>query len=81
MNVNDPENFVFTADSYEYGVQTRCGDDGEWKMVRSNRFHGWYPSEKSAKNAWAQLKASRGAWNPKYQFRPVRRAVSASEAY
>lgn len=64
---------------YEYGVQDKW--NGEWSMVHTNHFHGWYPSERSAKNALAQLRSTTLYGRPSlYEFRLVRRAVGEIEA-
>jgi hypothetical protein len=64
-------------DGYEYGVQIEY--KGEWKMVHTNHFHGWYPSEGSAKNALAQLKATRYGYRSNREYRLVRRPFGAVE--
>jgi hypothetical protein len=66
---------------YEYGVQ-RCRKDTNtpaWRMASTNHFDGWYPSEKSMKNALAQLRAVRWGREPFYQYRGVRRPVGEIE--
>jgi hypothetical protein len=62
---------------YEYGVQGNW--DGEWFMVHTNHFHGWYPSEKSAKNALAQLRAVRYGYRVNRDYRLVRRPYGEVE--
>ncbi len=69
-------------EGYEYGIQyrdTRFSE--EWKMVSTNHFHGWYPSEASRNNAIAQLRATRYGWKSMSEYRRVRRAVGPVEAY
>lgn len=53
MRVDGQE--VLAVEGHEYGVQISWNGEGDWTMVSTNHFHGWYPSEKSAKNALAQL--------------------------
>jgi len=75
------ESTHFPIDGYEYGVQYRYEGSQEWKMAVSNRFNGWYPSERSAKNALAQLKAPRWGYYSQntYEYRLVRRPFGATE--
>lgn len=64
-------------DGYEYGVQAEY--NGEWSMVHTNHFHGWYPSQSSAKNAVAQLRATRYSYRSNREYRLVRRPYGAVE--
>lgn len=64
---------------YEYGVQYYSDHYQEWKMAHTNHFHGWYPSEKSAKNALAQLRATRYGYRSNYEYRMVRRPFAQTE--
>lgn len=66
---------VFAVEDYEYGVQyyAKNFNPPVWRLATTNHFRGWYPTEKSAKNALAQLRA------PIYEFRLVRRAVGVTE--
>jgi len=66
-------------EGYEYGVQYFCKFDDMWKMCHTNHFHGWYPSRGSARNALAQLKATRYGRRSDYQFRLVKRPHGATE--
>lgn len=71
---------LFVIEDYEYGVQYKYGENTEWRMNVTNHFQGWYPSEKSAKNALAQVKAPRyGYYATTYEYRLVRRPVGRIE--
>jgi predicted Zn-dependent protease len=72
-----PEEAGFVVEDYEYGVQYLWRD--EWKMASTNHFNGWYPTEKSAKNALAQLRATRYGYKSLYEYRLVRRPVGKIE--
>lgn len=63
---------------YEYGVQDKW--NGEWSMVHTNHFHGWYPTKASANNALSQLRATRYGYRSNCEYRLVRRAVGEIEA-
>lgn len=76
MRVDGQE--VFAVEDYEYGVQSEW--NGEWSMVHTNHFHGWYPTKASANNALAQLRATRYGYRSDREFRLVRRAVGEIEA-
>lgn len=67
------------TEEFEYGIQYYSEYRQEWVMATTNHFHGWYPTEKSAKNALAQLRATRYGYRSNYEFRPVRRRVGAVE--
>lgn len=65
---------------YEYGIQYfEPNYYKDWRMAKTNHFHGWYPTEKSAKNACAQLKATRYGYRSDREFRLVRRPVGEIE--
>lgn len=64
-------------EGYEYGVQGEY--NGDWSMVITNHFQGWYPSRNSATNALAQLRATRYGWRSNRQYRLVRRPVGEVE--
>jgi len=72
-----PDEAGFQIDDYEYGVQIEY--KGEWKMVHTNHFHGWYPSKSSANNALAQLRATRYGYRSDREYRLVRRPYGAVE--
>lgn len=68
------------AEEYEYGVQYYEPQHHKtWRMASTNHFNGWYPSEKSAKNALAQLRATRWGYASSYEYRMVRRPVGEVE--
>lgn len=75
MKVDGQE--VFAVEDYEYGVQSEW--NGEWSMVHTNHFHGWYPSQASANNALAQLRATRYGYRSNLEYRLVRRPFGATE--
>lgn len=75
MRVDGQE--VFAVEDYEYGVQSEW--NGEWSMVHTNHFHGWYPSKASANNALAQLRAARYGYRSNREYRRVRRPYGAIE--
>lgn len=65
---------------YEYGVQYYEPQHyKDWRMASTNHFNGWYPSEKSAKNALAQLRTTRYGYQPSYEYRMIRRPVGEIE--
>lgn len=64
-------------EGYEYGVQIEW--NGEWSMVHTNHFHGWYPSKASANNALSQLRATRYGYPKNREYRLVRRPVGRVE--
>lgn len=72
-----PDEAGLHVDGYEYGVQVEY--NGEWRMVHTNHFHGWYPTQASANNALAQLRATRYGYRSTRQYRPVRRPFGAIE--
>jgi hypothetical protein len=74
-----PDELNHGIEGYEYGIQHHYGPTGEWKMTSTNHFDGWYPSEKSMKNALAQLRATRYGWKSGLIYRPVRRPVGVIE--
>jgi len=74
-----PDELVHGIEGYQYGVQYYAIHNQEWRMVRTNNFHGWYPGEKSMKNALAQLRATRYGWASQVEYRPVRRPVGVVE--
>lgn len=67
-------------EGYEYKVQI-LNRDGEWVNTWTNQFtsNEWYPSEKSAKNALAQLRTTRWGRENNSQYRLVRRPYGAVE--
>jgi hypothetical protein len=70
---------VVKVEDYEYGIQHYNTHKEEWVMTWTNHFEGWYPSEKSMRNALAQLQTPRYGRGPITQYRPVRRPVGAVE--
>lgn len=77
MGYTIPDEAGFEIDDYEYGVQSEWR--GEWSMVHTNHFHGWYPSKASANNALAQLRATRWGRPNTREYRLVRRPFGAVE--
>ena len=77
MTVDGQE--VFATEGYEYGVQHFSPHENKWRMTWTNHFDGWYPSEKSAKNALAQLRAPAWGYPPQTEYRLVRRPVGEIE--
>lgn len=69
---------VVKVEDYEYGIQHQR-PNGEWVMTWTNNYDGWYPSEKSMRNALAQLRTPRYGQGPITEYRPVRRPVGATE--
>lgn len=76
-----PDELVHGIEGYEYGVQYYADNFNPpvWRMVITNHFRGWYPAEKNAKNALAQLRAHSYGRPPLYEYRMVRRPVGAIE--
>jgi len=74
-----PDGPMLVVEDYEYGVQHHDGKSNEWRMTWTNHFDGWYPSEKSAKNALAQLRATRYGYRSGCLYRMVRRPVGEIE--
>jgi hypothetical protein len=66
-------------DKFEYGVQYYWEYAQEWRMMTTNAFKGWYPSKSSAKNALAQLRATRYGWKSDREYRLVRRPIGEVE--
>ena len=67
---------------YEYGVEyyAKNSNPPVWRLATTNHFRGWYPSERSAKNALAQLRSTTLYGRPPvYEFRLVRRPVGEIE--
>lgn len=64
---------------YEYNLQYKWRD--EWRFFSTNRFSRdtWYPSRASAKNALAQMRATRWGRPAEYEYRLVRRPVGEWE--
>lgn len=81
MSLTIPDGPILTVEGYEYGVQYYADNFNPpvWRLATTNHFRGWYPSEKSMKNALAQLRAPRWGHAPSYEYRPVRRPVGAIE--
>lgn len=77
MGYTVPDEAGFQIDGYEYGVQSEWR--GEWSMVHTNHFHGWYPSKGSANNALAQLRSPGWGRPAQYKYRLVRRPFGAVE--
>lgn len=67
------------VEGYEYKVQYLI--NGEWKNTWTNQFDRdeWYSSEKSGKNALAQLRATRYGRSPRYEYRLIKRPYGAWE--
>jgi hypothetical protein len=74
-----PDELAHGIEDYEYGIQYKWLESDSWKMTSTNHFDGWYPSEKSMKNALAQLRATRYGYHSRYEYRPVRRPVGVIE--
>lgn len=72
-------NTVFEVEDYEHGVQYYSTHYNEWRMASTNHFNGWYPSEGSANNAIAQLRATRYGWKNETKYRRVKRPVGPIE--
>lgn len=79
MGYTIPDEPGFVLEGYEWGVQIQRHGEGEWTMTRTNRFDGWYPSEKSAKNALAQVKAPAWGYQTPHKYRLVKRPFGAAE--
>lgn len=74
-----PDEPGFEVEDYEWGVQRQWRGEGEWKMVVTNRFNGWYPTDNSAKNALAQLKSPAWGYQTPHKYRLVKRPFGATE--
>lgn len=74
-----PDGPMLVVEDYEYGIQHYSEHREQWEMTWTNHYDGWYPSEKSMKNALAQLRAPRWGHEPSYKYRAVRRPVGAIE--
>lgn len=80
---------MFVAEGYEYNIQYRYKEghpvsgDHEWHYNWTNKFssENWYPSEKSVKNALAQMTATRYGYRQSHdrEFRVVRRPIGEVE--
>lgn len=74
-----PDEPGFEAEGYEYNLEYLW--NGEWRAFSTNRFdkNVWYPTMKSAKNALAQMRASRYGYQTNYEYRMIKRPYGASE--
>lgn len=81
MGYTIPDEAGFEIDGYEYGVEYYADNFNPpvWRMAITNHFRGWYPAEKNAKNALAQLRAHSYGRPPLYEYRMVRRPFGALE--
>lgn len=72
--------YVFEVEEYEYKIQL-LDRDGEWRNTWTNQFDSdvWYPNYKSAKNALAQLRATRWGQPSRYEYRMIKRPYGKSE--
>lgn len=64
-------------EGYEYKIQLwdKYANPPKWINTLTNQFarDEWYPTERGAKNALAQLRATRYGRPPTYEYRLIRR--------